>query len=126
MAHSQLSDMARQLVALCRMGKEAEALDTLYAEGAVSVEATPMPGAASAEASDLEAIRAKHAWWNGAMDVHEASVEGPYLHGSDRFGVVFEIDATNKASGQRQRMKEIGIYTVSDGKIVREEFFNVP
>ncbi|MBI1238322.1 MAG: nuclear transport factor 2 family protein [Alphaproteobacteria bacterium] len=124
MAQSQLAEIARQLVALCRIGKEAQALDTLYAGGAVSIEAMPMPGTASTEASGLEAIRAKHAWWNGAMDVHRASVEGPYLHGSDRFGVIFEIDATNKASGQRQSMKEIGLYTVADGKIVREEFFH--
>jgi ketosteroid isomerase-like protein len=30
---------------------------------------------------------------------------------------------TNKPSGNRMQMDEAGLYTVSNGKIVREEFF---
>ena len=38
--------------------------------------------------------------------------------------MIFEFDTTNKQSGKRSQMKEVGIYTVNDGgKIVREEFF---
>jgi ketosteroid isomerase-like protein len=32
------------------------------------------------------------------------------------------MDVTNKESGQRVQMREVGIYQVKDGKIVREEF----
>ncbi len=32
------------------------------------------------------------------------------------------IDVTDKASGKRAKKSELGIYTVKDGKIVREEF----
>ncbi|MEO0363498.1 MAG: SnoaL-like domain-containing protein, partial [Pseudomonadota bacterium] len=68
--------------------------------------------------------RGKHAWWDGAMEVHDAKVEGPFLHGDDRFGMIFEMDVTEKSSGQRSQMKELGVYTVDgEGKIVREEFF---
>ena len=57
------------------------------------------------------------------MEVHESSTEGPFLHGSDRFAVVFAMDATERESGQRMQMTEVGVYTVSGGKITREEFF---
>jgi hypothetical protein len=34
----------------------------------------------------------------------------------------FDVDVTDKASGKRAKVSELGIYTVKDGKIVREEF----
>ena len=52
-----------------------------------------------------------------------ASVSDPMLHGPDRFAVIFELDATMKATGTREAMKEVALYTVKGGKIVREEFF---
>ena len=45
------------------------------------------------------------------------------LHGEDRFAVIFEVQGKEKASGNAFDMKEVGIYHVADGKIVREEFF---
>ena len=57
------------------------------------------------------------------MEVHSGSVEGQYLHGANRFAVIFEIDATDKSTNERTQMKELGVYTVRDAKIVREEFF---
>lgn len=82
-----------------------------------------MPGSDSAEAAGLAAIKGKHAWWNGAFEMHASFAGGPCLHGSDRFSVKFMIDCTNRETGQRSKMHEIGVYTVKDGKIVREEFF---
>lgn len=116
-------EVGARLVELCRAGKEATALEELYHAEAVSVESVCMPGAESRETHGLDGIRAKHDWWNGAMEVHSANVDGPYPHGEDRFGVIFEMDATDKASGQRQAMKEIAVFHVADGQIVREEFF---
>ena len=57
------------------------------------------------------------------MEVHSSSVDGPYLYGDDRFGVIFEFDATNKESSERMAMKELAIYTIAEGKIISEEFF---
>jgi ketosteroid isomerase-like protein len=68
-------------------------------------------------------VRQKHAWWYGAFEVHDAGVEGPFPHGDDRFALIFDIDATNRATGERTRMKEVAVYHVRDGRIVREEFF---
>ena len=116
-------DIANKLVDLCRQGKNEEALSTLYAEDAVSVEAVAMPGAPQ-EAKGLAAIRAKGEWWFTNHEIHSASVTGPWPHGN-RFIVGFQYDVTNKPSGRRMKMDEVGLYTIENGKIVREEFFYV-
>lgn len=119
-----LKAAANALAACCREGRSREGLDTLYHSDCVSVEAAIGPGASSRETAGIDGIRVKHDWWQGAMEVHESATEGPFLHGDDRFGLIFEVDATDKASGARIKMKELGIYTVDDaGKIIREEFF---
>jgi ketosteroid isomerase-like protein len=120
-----LAEVAGKLAACCNSGREAEALDTLYAQDCVSVEALSM-GDAGREAQGLDAIRGKHDWWYSAHDVHAVSAEGPFLFGEDRFSLVFDMDVTNKESGDRMKAKEVGVYTVKDGKIVREEFFYSP
>ncbi|MFI5445597.1 SnoaL-like domain-containing protein [Polaromonas sp. UC242_47] len=114
-------EIAKKLVELCKQGKNAEALDTLFADEVVSVEAVAMPGAQQ-EVKGLAAVRAKGEWWVNNHEVHSASVTGPWPHG-DRFIVGFEFDVTNKPSGKRMQMAEAALYTVRNGKIIREEFF---
>jgi hypothetical protein len=115
---------AEKLVAHCRSGTELQGLDELYDPGAVSVEAMAMPGTDSAEMRGLEAIKGKHAWWNATFEVTGGKVEGPYFHADDRFAVIFAMDTTNKATGEKTSMQEVAIYAVDDrGKVVREEFF---
>jgi ketosteroid isomerase-like protein len=117
----ELREIAEELVAGVREGRDEENLGKLYADDAVSVEATD--GGGGREARGLEAIRAKHAWWNETFVVHDAQAEGPFLHGDDRFAVIFTVEAEHRASGERNPMREVGIYHVADGRIVREEFF---
>lgn len=114
-------EVGKKLVELCKQGKNHEAMETLYAPEIVSVEAAAMPGM-SAESRGRDAVFAKSKWWVDNHIVHSASVEGPYPHG-DRFIVRFNYDVTIKAAGQRVQMDEMGLFTVKDGKIVREEFF---
>jgi ketosteroid isomerase-like protein len=114
-------DVAKKLADLCRQGKNEEAVSTLFAENAVSVEAVAMPGAPQ-ETKGLAGIKAKGKWWRDNHEVHSASVTGPWPHG-DRFVVGFQYDVTNKPSGQRMKMDEVGLFTLENGKIVREEFF---
>ena len=121
----ELTSVAGKLAECCNSGSEAEALETLYAQDCVSVEALAM-GDAGREAQGLDAIKGKHDWWYGAHDVHQVSAEGPFLFGDDQFSLVFDMDVTNKESGERMQAKEVGVYTVKDGKIVREEFFYSP
>lgn len=114
-------EIARKLVELCKHGKNAEALSTLFADDVVSVEAGAPPGM-QREAKGLAAVKGKGEWWVANHEVHSASVTGPWPH-DDRFVVGFQYDVTNKPSGTRMKMDEVGLYTVRNGKIVREEFF---
>lgn len=123
MSAEHLSEIAHKLVTYCRDHKEGECLNTLYSDDAVSVEAIAMPGTDSPVTTGLDGIRGKHEWWNSMMEVHSSSIDGPFLHGSDRFGIIFELDATNKETKERMAMKELGLYTIKDGKVIREEFF---
>jgi hypothetical protein len=63
----------------------------------------------------------KAAWWVSSHTLHGASAEGPYI-GATGFAVKFRVDVTENASGKRLLMEEVGVYTVENGKIVREEF----
>lgn len=114
-------EIGQKLVELCKQGKHGVVFETLYAPDIVSVEAATMPSG-SAESRGLPAVLEKSKWWTDNHIVHEEVLDGPYPHG-DRFIVKFTYDITNKPSNQRFRMQEMGLYTVENGKIVREEFF---
>jgi len=120
-----VSDVANGLVNLCREGKFMDAISQYYSDDIVSVEPVgneQMP----AEMSRIEAIRGKNQWWTDNHEVHGLEVARPYVS-DDGFAVRFTIDATPKMTGQRVKMVEAAFYTVSDGKIVREEFYyNAP
>ncbi|ABD54122.1 nuclear transport factor 2 family protein [Jannaschia sp. CCS1] len=118
----ELKDIANTLVDACRTQGETELLANHYHPDAVSVEAADYSGMGR-ETTGVEGIRGKHAWWNDTFEVHGGDVQGPFLHGNDRFAVIFKIECTEKATGERMDMTEVAIYTVADGKIVREEFF---
>lgn len=124
MSAEAMKETAQKLVTYCREHREAQGLNELYDPGAVSVEAMTTPGSGSTETRGVEGIRGKHDWWNANFEVHSQTVDGPYPHGDDRFAVIFDFDATNKQSGERNPMKEVAVYTVDDaGRIVREEFY---
>ena len=116
-----LKDIADALVAGCRENRTRENLDRLYAVDAVSIE--PMDMGDGRETKGLAGIHGKHDWWDANFEVPALSVEGPFLHGDDRFAVVFDMETVNKATGERRKDREVGVYHVRDGKIVREEFF---
>ncbi len=120
-----LSEVAEALAKGCREGREREGLKTLYAEDAVSVEAEAMPGGGR-ETAGIAGIEGKHDWWEANFEVTGGAVSGPYLHGPDRFALIFSMEGRPKAGGDSFSMQEVALYTVSGGKIVREEFFAAP
>jgi len=77
---------------------------------------------AQQEIKGLAAVKGKHEWWLANHEILSGSVTGPWPHG-DRFVVGFQYDVTNKPSGKRMTMDEVGLHSVRNGKIVREEFF---
>ncbi len=119
-----LNDIATALVEACRSQNEAALLDSHYHPDAVSIEPADYSGMGR-ETKGVDGIKGKHEWWATNFEVHGGDVQGPFLHGDDKFAVIFSMDVTEKASGNRMQMSEVAVYHVSDGKITREEFFGL-
>jgi hypothetical protein len=112
--------VAQKVVEFVRKQAWYEALDTLYDKNIVSVEASTRDGS-SPEIRGTTGVRGKIDWWVKAMEIHSFKVSGPFV-AHDRFVVQYDVDVTDKESKNRFQMSEVGVYTVKDGKIVREEF----
>ena len=113
--------VAEELVSFCRSGRNLDAINALYSPDIVSIESMgneQMPR----EMKGIDAIRQKNTWWGENNEVHAATVDGPFV-GDDKFAVYYNYDVTFKPTGKRQAMEEMALYTVRDGKVVREQFF---
>ena len=120
-APASTATIANELVSLCRAGRNLDAISKLYSPRIVSVEPAGnenMP----AEMTGIAAIRKKNEWWFENYEVHSAEVAGPFV-GEDQFAVQHTFETTFKPTGRRQRMTEMALYRVKDGKIVHEQFF---
>ena len=115
-------EIGKRLVQLCNADQSLQAVDELYDEKIVSIEAQgseEMP----ARQEGIRAIKGKHDWWYANHEVHQSQAVGPFCgHRDDQFAVLFQMDVTFKPSRQRTQMQEVALYTVSGGKIVQEEF----
>ena len=114
-------EVAHHLVTLCRAGRWAEAVERHYSENIVSVE----PAGEDRESRGLDAVKAKGEWWVSNHEIHACEIDGPFV-GGNKFVVRYTIDITFKPTGQRKQLDELGIYTVSDGKVVHEQFYYNP
>ncbi|MDQ6704912.1 MAG: nuclear transport factor 2 family protein [Acidobacteriota bacterium] len=115
------SEIAKDLVDLCRNGKNLDAISKYYSDNIVSVESASGPSM-PAETKGLEGVKNKNKWWMDNHEIHSAEANGPYI-GENQFAVEFKYDVTQKASGKRMQMDEMALYTVEGGKIVHEHFF---
>ena len=113
-------EVAEKVVELVRQQAWYKALDTLYDKDIVSVEASASEGE-SAEKRGIDQVRGKIDWWLNAMEVHSFTAKGPFV-AHDRFVVQYDADVTEKNSKKRFQLSEVGVYTVKNGKIVRDEF----
>ena len=113
-------EVAKKVVELVRKQAWYEALDNLYDKDIVSVEARTQDGS-SPETRGKEGVRGKIDWWVNAMEVHSFKASEPFV-AHDRFVVQYDADVTDKSSKKRFQLSEVGVYTVKNGKIVREEF----
>ena len=113
-------EVAKKVVEFVRKQAWYEALEALYDNDVVSVEAFSAGGGPT-ETRGKEGVRGKIDWWVNAMEVHSFDANGPFV-ANDRFVVQYDADVTEKKTKQRRKMSEVGVYTVKNGKIVREEF----
>ena len=83
-----------------------------------SSESPAMP----AEMKGIEAIKGKNKWFFENNELNGEEINGPFV-GENQFAVEYKMDVTHKASGKRNHMEEMALYTVENGKIVREHFY---
>jgi hypothetical protein len=119
---ASIQEIGQRLVELSNAHKGLEAVDTLYDEKIVSIEAHGSD-AMPARMEGITAVRGKSVWWYDNHEVHSSQATGPFCgHRDDQFAVVFALDATFKPSGERSQMTEVALYTVKNDKVVQEEF----
>jgi len=96
----------------------ANRLVELFSPDAVSIE----PSGENPIAKGLTAIQEKSKKFESMLEaVHGSELTEPIVVGS-WFSIGWTFDATMKGQG-RQKMEEICVYQVKDGKIVSEQFF---
>lgn len=112
-------EIANRLAELCRKGEFETVYKELYSPDCVSIE----PKGAQMEICEgLEAMAAKGKAWNESIvEFHASSVGDPIVSGN-HICMPMMMDATFKEYG-REKMNELCVYEVKDGKIVKEQFF---
>ena len=114
--------VARKFMELCNQGKHFEVMRTMYAPEMVSVEAN------GREYVGKDAVIHKSEVFQGNNNIQSQDLRGPFFLGdanavSGRFAVYTAIEFSPKSGGERQRHEEVGLYTVKNDKMTREEFF---
>ena len=89
-------EVAKKVVELVRKQAWYEALDTLYDNDIVSVEAT------APDTRGKEAVRGKIDWWVNAMQVHTFKASEPFV-AHDRFVVQYDADVTEKGLRKEEK-----------------------
>lgn len=114
------AEVAHRLVELCRHGKVLEAQEELFADDVTSTEAeaAPEPRVFSGKTAVIE--RGKH-FASMIEEHHGGHISDPLVAGNF-FSIAWSMEVTMKERG-RNKMEEICVYHVKDGKIVSEEFF---
>ncbi len=112
-------EIANRLVELCRKGDFKTVYEELYSPDCVSIE----PKGSEMEICEgLEAMAAKGKAWNESMEEFHGSSLGEPIVADNHFCMTMMMDATFKDVG-REKMNELCLYEVKDGKIVKEQFF---
>jgi hypothetical protein len=112
-----IKTIAEEFVELCNQGKNFDVMRAMYAPGIVSVEAS------GEETAGKTPVIQKSERWQANNDIAAERLRGPFFNGPDQFAVHFTFEVTPNATGKRVTLEEVGVYTVEDDKITREQFF---
>jgi hypothetical protein len=107
---------------LCNEGKHFEFMRKYYAPEMVSVEGD------GKEYVGKEPVIHKSEVFQGNNNILSQDIRGPFFLGdananSGKFAVYTSLDFSPKSGGQRQTHAEVGLYTVKNDIVTREEFF---
>ena len=114
--------VADKFMELCSQGKHFEFMRALYAPEMVSVEGD------GREFVGKEPVIHKSEVFQGNHNIHSQVIRGPFFcgdanAGSGRFAVYTTLEFSPKAGGARGKLEEVGLYTVKNDIVTREEFF---
>jgi hypothetical protein len=112
-----LNSIAQQFVDMCNQGKNFDVMRAMYAPDIVSVEAD------GAQTAGKTPVIHKSEVWQANNTVNGERARGPFFNGPDQFAVHFTFEVVPKATGQPVTLEEVGVYTVKDDQITREQFF---
>lgn len=112
-------EVAHKWAKMCREGKSLECINELYADNIVSKEMPGMPGEITTGKQNVW-DKSKN-WLESVEDFHASEIGEPIVAG-DFFTAKMSFDCTFKEQG-RQKMEEVGVYQVKDGKITSEQYF---
>ena len=119
-----LQAIAGKFLELCKQGKHFEVMRTMYVPEMVSIEGD------GKETVGKEAVIHKSEVWQGNNAIEGQDLRGPFFCGDatlsfGRFAVYTSVTFTPKTGGERLTHEEVGLYTVKNDMITREEFFYV-
>jgi len=113
-------DVANRLHELFKENTWMEAQQELFSEDAESIEPEHSPGLKTVKG--IDAITKKGEEFNNMVEEMHGGYSSEPIVAGNYIAVAMGIDATYKGMG-RQKMDEIALYEVKDGKIVKEQFF---
>jgi len=113
-------EVANRFNELAQTGQWEQIQNELFADNAVSIEPPGSQGMQSVEG--LPAIKEKGKKFSEMVEEMHGGYSAAPAVGGRYFSVAMGMDCTMKGMG-RQKMDEIAVYEVKDGKIVKEQFF---
>ena len=119
-ARMKIKDIAYNFVNWRNNGEAGRLRTELYSDGIESIE----DGNTSdiGRVKGMEGLKKKGQGLSQQFEVHNIKASDPVV-ADNFFSVKFEIDTTDKRSGERSILSEIGVYKVEDNKIVKEHYF---
>jgi ketosteroid isomerase-like protein len=120
-AHSMTThEVANRLVSLCREGKIVEAQEELFADNVTATEPSAAMGPPVVEGK--AAVIEKGKQFSAMIEEHHGGHISDPLVAGEWFSISWAMEVTMKGMG-RQKMEEICVYHVKDGKIASEQYF---
>ena len=116
-----VEEVASRLAEYCRKEEFSLAQKELYANDAISIEPYAIPGFEK-ETRGLKALMEKDRKFSSMLESrYGTSVSQPIIAGN-AFAFVLTMDLKLKGRDQ-EKMTELCVYHVKDGKIISEQFF---
>ena len=113
-------EIADRMYELFKENKWAEVQQELFSDDAESIEPANSPGMQSVKGK--EALKKKGDDFNNMIEEVHGGYTGQPVVAGNHIAFAMGFDATMKGMG-RQKMDEIAVYEVKDGKIIKEQFF---